>query len=131
MLTTLKKFKESTVSMKRDVISSLIYITGFKHLIGYTLLLGLPFLMGGFISETHNFQFIKLIESEISNTVVSIIIMSFFEYWFHRSFHKIKPLWKLHKFHHSNTEIKSFAQEDSCIINQIFGTNGGGLLHVL
>lgn len=38
-----------------------------------------------------------------------LLIIDFSTYWIHRLFHSYKPLWKMHRLHHSTTELTSLS----------------------
>ena len=37
----------------------------------------------------------------VLSTLVFLIVLDFFRYWWHRAFHNVKVLWVLHRYHHS------------------------------
>ena len=69
-----------------------------------TISFGLGKKINGFVLEqTSLFNFSAL--NIFLQVIIFLLFTDFFSYWIHRGFHSIKPLWELHRLHHSTTEL--------------------------
>ncbi len=105
----IKKALKASASTKRDIVTCLAYVFGIWNLIGYGATLGASFYLGKFIAQDHNFKILAAIPGDFPKAVATIFVAGFFEYWAHRWSHTFKPLWALHKYHHTATEMSVFS----------------------
>lgn len=105
----LNKLKNPTPSTKRDFWTCLMNILNIWKLIGYSIFLGLPYFAGSHLSSYTDLRFIAHIPTDFGKALTTLFVMSFFEYWAHRWSHSFRPLWELHKYHHSAEEMSVFA----------------------
>lgn len=58
------------------------------------------------VAQSHHFGLLNLINAPLwSGLLVSVLALSFADYWLHRVFHRVDWLWRLHKVHHSDDVI--------------------------
>jgi sterol desaturase/sphingolipid hydroxylase (fatty acid hydroxylase superfamily) len=65
--------------------------------------------------------------------IVLFLVLDFVSYWLHRSFHSFKPMWSMHRLHHSTTELtvlSAFRQSlgEAILSGLIFGFFSGFVL---
>lgn len=55
-------------------------------------------------------NFFDLTKSPIAlQIIVFVLLTDFVSYWLHRAFHRIKPMWEMHRLHHSITELTAIS----------------------
>lgn len=79
------------------------------HFLVYPLLMAtISFGVGDKIAE--QMSFLNLLDLHlILQFSIFLLFTDFFSYWTHRAFHSIKPLWELHRLHHSTTELTTLS----------------------
>jgi sterol desaturase/sphingolipid hydroxylase (fatty acid hydroxylase superfamily) len=105
----MKKALNPSRSTRRDMITCIAYVLGLWNLIGYTATLGASFFLGAYLGRDHPFAFIAMVPTDFGKALVTLFIVGFFEYWAHRLSHTWRPLWALHKYHHTATEMSVFS----------------------
>ncbi|MDQ6531226.1 sterol desaturase family protein [Flavobacterium sp. LHD-85] len=92
-------------SLKNDFFSYIFKLTNFIQLLAVFFSFGLSLVIPEYLGVAK----VNLLEIYIPNiflqNVVFILILDFILYWTHRGLHFFAPLWELHKFHHSATEM--------------------------
>lgn len=107
----IKKVLTASASTNRDVLTCLAYVFGIWNFIGYGATLGASFYLGKFIAKDHSFQILSAIPGDFLKALATIFVAGFFEYWAHRWFHTFRPLWALHKYHHTAKEMTVFSAD--------------------
>lgn len=89
-------------SFRTDLAYS-VWFPFYTALIGIPLALQLARVVGGYAP----FLQLRLLSGLPSwlNIVVWLLVADFFTYWLHRSMHRWRWLWALHKIHHSQHEL--------------------------
>jgi sterol desaturase/sphingolipid hydroxylase (fatty acid hydroxylase superfamily) len=67
-----------------------------------------------------NFDLVHHFDSPLFQYIVVFIIADFFGYAYHRFAHKTKILWKIHKYHHTATELCVLTSQRNHPLENIF-----------
>lgn len=114
---SLKKLLRPSVSLRRDVVSYLLDVTGVLAIAGNLAALGIGLYYGHLVREYLDLNLLSSIPSIIAQNLLLIFVIGFFDYWMHRFMHKVPWLWEIHKFHHSATEMGVLtARRDSFLV---------------
>ncbi|HAS6111770.1 TPA: sterol desaturase family protein [Vibrio vulnificus] len=70
------------------------------------LLLPIVAFQAAILAQQHQFGLFHLLGlSDIVNILLSVLLLDFIIYCQHLLFHRIKPLWRLHRMHHADLDI--------------------------
>lgn len=92
-------------SARTDIVIWLVDIFNLYTIIAFILSLGICYYLSGVIQKNIKLNLLQLISNGYIQFGVIVLIADFKNYIKHRIFHKIKPLWRLHAFHHSATSF--------------------------
>jgi sterol desaturase/sphingolipid hydroxylase (fatty acid hydroxylase superfamily) len=114
-----------SASLKEDIAVWILDVTGVWLFIGKIVTFGFTFYFAGFLNSwvsIHSpLQFLPHIPWVAARVVIYFLLVDLAGYWLHRIFHKAEPLWQLHKFHHSATEMRIFtARRDNPTVVPFF-----------
>jgi sterol desaturase/sphingolipid hydroxylase (fatty acid hydroxylase superfamily) len=114
---TLRKFLRPSASLRRDIISYLVDITGVLAVAGNIAALGTAFYYGHLVRQYLGLNLLHSVPSIIAQNLLFIFVIGFFDYWIHRLMHKVPWMWEIHKYHHSATEMSVVtARRDSILV---------------
>ncbi|MGA2812906.1 MAG: sterol desaturase family protein [Candidatus Acidiferrum sp.] len=114
---SLRKLLRPSASLKRDIISCVLDMTGMLAIAGNLAAFGTAFYFGHFVRQYLGLNLLRSIPSIIAQNLLLIFVIGFFDYWMHRLMHKVPWMWEIHKFHHSATEMGIVtARRDSFLV---------------
>jgi sterol desaturase/sphingolipid hydroxylase (fatty acid hydroxylase superfamily) len=91
---------------RRPFLTDVAYTVWFPI---YTIMIGIPFslALGAFVAHHAPFLRFRLLQGLPwwISIPVWLIVSDFVLYWMHRSLHRLRWLWALHKIHHAPTEL--------------------------
>lgn len=96
-------YKQDQPNISRTVL--LIWLIGF--LLNYFLLPSILPILVSVLAYARLMDFSHLSIPLSISLIFSLLILDFLAYLFHRLFHKVLVLWKLHKLHHSETHLSA------------------------
>ena len=114
VLEKLLTFKASWSMTAREFLRDVGYF-GFNGLIDACVKIGLGFIVISYASPT---QILPLWLSSI----LAILIVEFFGYWYHRLGHVNHFLWKIHSIHHVPNKVNLLNNNTANFLNIAFGT---------
>ena len=100
---SLKRMVTFDKSIQTDIISSLLSIFNFFKILSFLFSFGVCFCLVGLIQKNFHLNLVLHIDGLYLQMLIVFIVSDFKEYIRHIAFHRFKPLWKLHEFHHSAT----------------------------
>ena len=101
----LRKIIQFDKSARNDLFYWLTEICNIFNLIAFVLTFGIAYFLVGLIQNAVHFELGLFIRIPILQFVVIYLISDLNAYFNHWVFHRIRPLWKLHEFHHSATSF--------------------------
>ncbi len=101
----LKKVIQFNKSVRTDLVFWLLEIFNLYNIIAFFISLGICYYLVGLIQKSIHFNLVELISSPLLQFTIILLASDLKNYVRHRVFHNIKPLWKLHAFHHSATSF--------------------------
>lgn len=101
----LRKIIKFDKSARNDVFYWLTEIFNVFNLIAFVLTFGIAYLLVGFIQNAIHLDLGLFIKEPVLQFAAIYLISDLNAYFNHWVFHHIRPLWKLHEFHHSATSF--------------------------
>jgi sterol desaturase/sphingolipid hydroxylase (fatty acid hydroxylase superfamily) len=98
---SLRKIYKFDKSTRIDLYVWLTELFGLFGILSFLFSVGICYYLAGQIQKSIDLQLIKLIENGYFQFTIIFILSDLKEYIKHYFFHRIKPLWEIHAFHHS------------------------------
>jgi sterol desaturase/sphingolipid hydroxylase (fatty acid hydroxylase superfamily) len=92
-------------SLRTDFISCLLSVFNLYNVLAFLFSFGICYYLVGLIQKSLDLKLIWHIRNYFLQCAIIFVVSDFKEYVRHIVFHRVKPLWKLHEFHHSGTDL--------------------------
>jgi sterol desaturase/sphingolipid hydroxylase (fatty acid hydroxylase superfamily) len=102
---SLKKIFNPNKSILTDIISWFIESFGFFRILSIILSFGICVYLVGIIEKSLPFKISLSINNVYLQFFIIYLVSDLKSYFRHFIFHKFKPLWPIHAFHHSSTNL--------------------------
>lgn len=105
---SMKKILEFNSSTRTDFVVWILSIFNVMNLLAFVFTLGTCYFLVGLLQKSVDLRLSFLIENIHLQFAVVFILSDFKEYVSHVVFHRFKPFWAVHEFHHSATNFNIF-----------------------
>lgn len=92
-------------TVRTDLISWLLVVFNLFNVLAFLLSVGICYYLGVLLNRAFDLQLVLHIENPFLQFMIVFVLSDLKNYWRHYFFHKFTPLWKLHEFHHSSTQL--------------------------
>lgn len=117
-----KRILQFDKTIRNDFISWFLVVFNFFNVLAFLLSLGICYYLTILLHRKVDLQLIQFVTNPYLQFLIVFVIGDFKNYWSHYFFHRFDPMWKLHEFHHSSTNLSILTTYRGHFIERAIGS---------